>query len=402
METHYDFLVIGGGIVGLATAVELGSCFPHKKIAVVEKEAKLAMHQTGHNSGVIHSGIYYRPGSLKAKMSVAGATRMKQFCQEHHVPMNVIGKVIVATQISELEKLEEVYQRGLANGVPGLELINHERLAEIEPYVKGIQAIWVPSTAIVDYVAVCHKFAAIIKDRGGTIFLDEKVTHIEVKDEEVQVHTNRGIHHSRYLLNCAGLHSDKVARLAGQEPQVRIIPFRGEYYQLLPEKEYLVRGLVYPVPDPAFPFLGVHFTRMIHGGVEVGPNAVLAFKREGYHKTSFSFADTWGALTYPGFWKMARKYWQRGMSEMLRSFSKKLFVTDAKVLIPQLAEDDFTPHEAGVRAQALDNAGNLADDFVLETSHNIIHVLNAPSPAATASLVIGQNIVAIAKEKWNC
>ncbi len=396
----YDFIVVGGGIVGLATARELSLCFPDKKVAVLEKEECLATHQTGRNSGVIHSGIYYKPGSLKAKTCVEGAALLKQFCLEHRVAMQVTGKVIVATCEQEYSKLEELYERGVANGVPGVEKINSDKLREIEPHARGLKAIWVPSTGIVDYFGVCQKFAQIIRERGGSVWLRERVVALQVQQDTIEVRTNQGFYTCRYLVNCAGLHADRVSALAGAKATVRIIPFRGEYYRLLPAKKHLVRGLIYPVPDPAFPFLGVHFTRMVDGKVEAGPNAVLAFRREGYSKMAFSLQDAWATLSYGGFWKMATRYWQRGTEEMLRSFVKRLFVQSARKLIPEVCASDLVPEKAGVRAQALDHAGNLVDDFCIETSQRAIHVLNAPSPAATACITIARGIVAMAKQKW--
>lgn len=399
-QTNYDILVIGGGIVGLATAMEISNCFPQKKIAVLEKESELATHQTGRNSGVIHSGIYYRPGSLKAKTCVRGVELLKQFCRDHHVPIEETGKVIVATNNSQLDKLQEIYQRGVANQVPGIEIIDANKLKEIEPHANGVRAIWVPSTGIVDYAEVCEKFAQVVRERGGKIFVDAGVTAIETGANGLCIKTNKGRYQCRYLINCAGLHSDRIARLGSCRPHIRIVPFRGEYYRLLPDRNFLVKGLIYPVPDPSFPFLGVHFTKMIDGGVEVGPNAVLAFKREGYSKTSFSFFDSWEIFTYLGFWLLALKYWKKGIPEMVRSFSKRLFVKDARHLVPEVTDADLTPYKAGVRAQALDKCGKLIDDFCIETTPRMIHVLNAPSPAATASIAISHSIVAMAREQW--
>lgn len=402
MQTSaYDFIVVGGGIVGLATAHELSQRFRGQKVAVVEKEDCLAAHQTGRNSGVIHSGIYYKPGSLKARTCVEGAALLKQFCQQQHVAMQVTGKVIIATCEQELAKLEEIYQRGVANGVPGVQKIDAGRLREIEPHARGISAIWVPSTGIVDYFGVCQKFAQIIRERGGSVLLREQVIAIRVQQDVIQVQTLRGVYTCRYLINCAGLHSDRVAAMSGIKPSVRIIPFRGEYYRLRPQQNDLVRGLIYPVPDPAFPFLGVHFTRMVDGKVEVGPNAVLSLQREGYSKFAFDLRDSFATLAYGGFWKMSARYWQRGVEEMLRSFVKRLFVQSAQKLVPAVRACDLVPEKSGVRAQALDRAGNLVDDFCIEASHRMIHVLNAPSPAATACLTIARAIVDMAKQKWS-
>jgi L-2-hydroxyglutarate oxidase LhgO len=398
---QYDFLIVGGGVVGLATAMELTHRFPGKKTVVVEKERSLASHQSTHNSGVIHSGIYYRPGSLKAKTCVEGAREMKAFCKEHHISMEETGKLILATDESELPRLEELYRRGIENGVCGVSILDEQGIQQKEPYAKGIRALWVPGTSIVSYRQVCDKFAEMICGRNGKIRLGEKVYGITVKEDNILVSTTKETIATSYLINCAGLHSDQVASMAGVDPGVLIVPFRGEYYRFKEGKEYYVKGLIYPVPNPALPFLGVHFTKMIDGGVELGPNAVLALKREGYSKISFSLANILETLTYMGFWKMALRYWKTGIGEMVRSFCKSAFLHDARRMIPDIKSEDIEPYKAGVRAQALDSSGNLVDDFWVKESHRMVHVLNAPSPAATASICIGRQIVDMCKDKFS-
>lgn len=400
-NASYDFLVIGAGIVGLAVAMELSNRFPDKKIVVVEKEDGLGRHQTTHNSGVIHSGIYYKPGSLKAKTCVEGVKLLKAFCREHHVPMQEVGKVIIATNQAELPRLENLYQRGIQNGVTGVEIVGPEQIKEKEPYLKGIKGLWVPGTSIVDYEEVCKKYAEIVTGRHGEVRLNEKVTAIKVADSAITVKTNKSVLTTNYLINCAGLFSDRIAMMAGVNPGVRIVPFRGEYYKFKDDKCHYVNGLIYPVPDPNLPFLGVHFTRMIRGGVEVGPNAVLAFKREGYYKTSFSLYDTVSSLCYLGFWKMAFSFMKIGIGEMHRSFFKSAFLRSARRMIPDIQNSDVVPFKAGVRAQAIGPDGALVDDFFVKSAHRMIHVLNSPSPAATASICIGQQIVDMCKEKLN-
>lgn len=393
MQEACDVIVVGAGIVGLATAVEVAMRFPGKKVVVLEKEKSAARHQTGRNSGVIHSGVYYRPGSLKAKTCIAGARYLYEFCREHRLPARNTGKVIVATSGDELPRLEDLYRRGIANGIAGIEMITAEKLREIEPYSSGLRALWVPGTGIVDYVAVCAKFIEILRDRGGKVVFGARVEAIEAGNSGVRVFTPRGGWTCAQLVNCTGLFADRVAALTGTKADVKIVPFRGEYYRLRPARSHLVRGLIYPVPDPDFPFLGVHFTRMVDDSVTVGPNAVLALKREGYRKTSFSARDALDSLVYPGLWKLARRYWKNGVKEMERSFFKSLFVKSAQRLLPQLTAQDLIPHPAGVRAQALTRTGELSDDFCLQTSHRVLHVLNAPSPAATASIAIAKAIV---------
>lgn len=388
----FDYAIIGGGIVGLATAMELGRKNPKAKIIVLEKESKLAAHQTGRNSGVIHSGIYYKPGSFKAKFARQGSRSMVEFCQEHGIKHEVCGKVIIATKESELPLLDKLFQRGLDNELPVTRL-TVEQVREIEPHVRCLAGIRVPTTGIVDYKEVCAKYAEIVRKQGGTVMTGVEVQSLHEHNGGHYIHTTQGEFEARFVINCAGLHSDRVAKLAGLQPQAKIVPFRGEYYELVPEKRYLVKTLIYPVPNPAFPFLGVHFTRMIDGTIHAGPNAVLAFKREGYHKTDFSARDTWETLTYGGFWKLARKNMDEGLMEMRRSFSKKLFVQSLQQLIPEIQESDVVPTHAGVRAQALLPDGGLVDDFLFVDGKNAVHVCNAPSPAATASLEIAKTIV---------
>jgi L-2-hydroxyglutarate oxidase LhgO len=392
MSAEPKVVIIGGGIVGLSTAMALAQGTPPARPLVLEKEAAVAAHQTGHNSGVIHSGIYYKPGSLKARFTVQGAREMVEFAQAHGVAYEVCGKVVVATRPDELPRLEELHRRGTANGTPGLEMIGPERLREIEPHAAGLQALRVGSTGIIDYVGVAGRYADIVRGHGGEIRTGARVVAIRRDGDEWVIETTVGVERTRYLVNCAGLHSDVMARLAGSAPPVRIVPFRGEYYELVPERANLVRALIYPVPDPAFPFLGVHFTRMVQGGVEAGPNAVLSFKREGYRKTDFDAREAWDTLSYAGFWRLARKYWRTGAGEFYRSFSKAAFVRALQRLLPDLRIDDLHPSGAGVRAQAIDPHGALVDDFSIQAIGGVIHVLNAPSPAATASLPIGRAI----------
>ncbi len=399
-QNNYDFLVIGAGIVGLATAMELANRFPDKKVVVVEKEDGLGRHQTTHNSGVIHSGIYYKPGSLKAKTCVEGVKLLKAFCREHHLPLEETGKIIIATHSAEVSRLDGLKKRAEDNGITGVEILEPEQIKEKEPYLKGLKGLWVPGTSIVDYEKVCEKYAEIIKGRNGEIRLSEKVIGIKVNDNNIIVKTNKSSLTTNYLINCAGLFSDRIAIMAGIEPGMRIVPFRGEYYKFKDDKSFYVKGLIYPVPDPNLPFLGVHFTRMIRGGVEIGPNAVLAFKREGYTKTSFSLCDMANSLMYPGFWKMALGFVKIGINEMTRSLFKRAFLNSARKMIPDIKDDDVVPYKAGVRAQAVGPNGALIDDFYVKDTHRMIHVLNSPSPAATASICIGRQIVDMCKEKF--
>ncbi|MBI1956245.1 MAG: L-2-hydroxyglutarate oxidase [Acidobacteria bacterium] len=395
MQEHhqFDLIIIGGGIIGLAVALEAGRRFPHWRLAVLEKEDRVAAHQTGHNSGVIHSGLYYKPGSLKARTCVEGAAAMVAFCQEHGIPHQICGKVVVATRAEEIPALEELHRRGTANGVANLAFLGPQQLCEIEPHSAGIRALQVPGTGITDYTAVAQKFAELVANQGGEIITGARVFGIVRHNQETVVETTSGRFQSQQIINCAGLHSDRVARLAGARLDLQIVPFRGEYYEIVPERQHLVKALIYPVPDPKFPFLGVHFTRRIQGGVEAGPNAVLAWRREGYRKTDFALADALETLSFPGFWRMAKKYWRSGLEEFYRSVSKKAFTRALQRLAPEIEEKDLRAGGAGVRAQALDRAGNLLDDFDIVRTENVIHVLNVPSPAATASLAIARHIV---------
>jgi len=390
-DRYYDFAVIGGGIVGLSTAMALGHRYPDALILVIEKESSWAAHQTGNNSGVIHSGIYYKPGSLKANLCREGNRLLIEFCQKHGINYEICGKLIVATNSEELPLLENLYQRGLANGLK-IEKVTAEQVKEIEPHVSCLAAIRVPSTGIINYRQVCQKYAELVAFQGGELRLSTKVIKITPTLEGVAIATNKGSFQAKFIVNCAGLFSDRVAKLAHVDPEVQIVPFRGEYYELVPEKRYLVKQLIYPVPNPNFPFLGVHFTRMIDGSIHAGPNAVLSLKREGYHKTDINLRDLAETFTYPGFWKLAAKYGGVGMKEMVRSFSKAAFVRSLQKLIPEVQAEDLVPTHAGVRAQALTKDGGLVDDFLLVRGERAIHVCNAPSPAATASLAIGEAI----------
>ncbi len=390
----YDVLIIGGGIVGLATALQLQQPQPTLRIAVLEKEKALARHQTGHNSGVIHSGIYYKPGSLKALNCRQGYAQLLAFCDEEQIPYELCGKVIVATDAAEMPLLDSIYDRGLANGLHDIRKIGPEELRAREPHVQGVGAIWVPYSGIVDYMQVAHRYAERLVAAGGEVFLDEKVVDLRTASGPTEVVTHRQTYRARLVINCAGLFSDRVAALEQPAVDYRIIPFRGEYYELRPERQHLIRHLVYPVPDPNFPFLGVHFTRMIGGGIEAGPNAVFAFRREGYRRTDVHAGELWGSLAWPGFRKVAGRYWQTGLGELYRSFSKAAFTKALQKLVPELVVDDLVPGGAGVRAQACDRTGGLIDDFRILESPGFIHVGNAPSPAATASLAIGQAIAA--------
>jgi L-2-hydroxyglutarate oxidase LhgO len=391
-DENFDLIIIGAGIVGLATAFEVTRRFPALRLAVLDKEDRVAAHQTGHNSGVIHSGLYYKPGSMKARLCVEGARAMVEFCREHDIAHQVCGKVVVATSEAELPALEELHRRGIANGVPGLEIIGPERLRELEPHAAGIRALWVPTTGIVDFAAVARKYAELIERTGGKVITGAAVIGIQRSGGTV-VETRRGAFQAKTVINCAGLYSDKVAMMAGADPGVRIVPFRGEYYELAEERRAWVRGLIYPVPNPALPFLGVHFTRRVNGSVEAGPNAVLALRREGYRKTDISAGEMASALGFPGFWKMAKRQWRTAIGEYYRSFSKAAFTRSLQKLIPEIREQDLTAGGSGVRAQAIDSAGKLVDDFRFVQSAGMVHVLNVPSPAATASLVIGREIV---------
>jgi (S)-2-hydroxyglutarate dehydrogenase len=397
----YDIAIVGGGIVGLATARAVVERFPSLKLVLCEKEAELGRHQTGHNSGVIHSGIYYKPGSFKARLCVEGVRLMMDFCEAHAIKYDRCGKVIVATSQEEVPRLEALYERGTANGVPGLSRIDAGRVREIEPHVRAVAGIHSPNTAIVDYSQVTAALGRDLVAGGVTIEYNFPVSAItRVRGGGLAISTREHTITASKLINCAGLYSDVVARLAGANTEVQIIPFRGEYYFLRPERESLVRGLIYPVPDPEFPFLGVHFTRTIHGEVEAGPNAVLAFSREGYRFARVRPRELAGTLGYGGFWAMARKYWRTGAYEVYRSLSKKKFVEALQKLVPDLRGDDITPGGAGVRAQAVRPDGSLLDDFSIATGPDAIHVVNAPSPGATASLAIGRHIAGLATDTF--
>jgi (S)-2-hydroxyglutarate dehydrogenase len=389
---NFDVIVIGGGIVGLATAYNLLEKKPEIKILILEKEYSVGVHQTSNNSGVIHSGIYYKPGSQKAINCKQGYDQMLQFCAVHNIAHDVCGKIIVAVNESERPLLDNIYKRGIENGLAGIKKISPAEAHEIEPHVSTVEAVWVPQTGIVNYGDVARKYAELIQKMGGSLNLGEKVLSIDTHKNETIVTTNKREYNGKTIVNCAGLYADKVAKMSQKEVDIQILPFRGEYYELKHEKEYLVKNLIYPVPNPNFPFLGVHFTRMIHGGIEAGPNAVLAFKREGYTRWQINLPELAETLLFPGFRKIATKYWDDGFAEMKRSFSKKLFVDALERLIPEIQMDDVVPGRAGVRAQACAPDGNLIDDFLILEKGNVINVINAPSPAATASLAIGQTI----------
>ena len=389
----YDVVIVGGGIVGLATGYKLISARPDLKIAILEKESQLAMHQTANNSGVIHSGLYYKPGSLKAINCIKGYHELVNFCKEEKIPYEITGKVVVATRESQRPLLTMLLERGLQNGLTGTRKITLEELKEYEPYCTGVGAIHVPQTGIVDYLQVALAYGRKIMQQGGGVFLDHKVLEINQKDSINYIETSIGTFQAKLVVNCAGLYSDKVARMNDKSiDDVKIIPFRGEYFKLKEDREYLVKNLIYPVPDPNFPFLGVHFTRMKKGGVEAGPNAVLAFKREGYKNTQVNFAEFAETLAWPGFQKVAGKYWKTGLGELYRSFSKSAFTKALQELIPDIQESDLVEGGAGVRAQACDRTGGLLDDFAIRESEFAINVLNAPSPAATSSLSIGGTV----------
>lgn len=394
MDQTFDIAIVGAGIVGLAVGREILRRSPEYRLLVLEKEKEVACHQTGHNSGVIHSGIYYKPGSLKAQLCVAGAAAMLEFVKDQGLPYRQCGKIIIATEANEIPALEELYRRGNQNGVPGLRrLSDGGAIREIEPHAAGLCGIQVPSTAITDFRLVAERYSKLIISQGGTLHLQAGVNRIFHKGAEVILSTQAGEFRSRYLINCAGLYSDRIAHMAGAKPDTAILPFRGEYYELLPRKQELVRGLIYPVPDARFPFLGVHFTPRIHGGVEAGPNAVLALRQEGYGRASFSLKDALRIGSYSGFWRMASRYWTKGLGEVYRSWSKAAFTRALQRLLPEIKEQDIQFGGAGVRAQAVDRDGKLVDDFRFVYSENALHVINAPSPAATASLKIAEFVV---------
>ncbi len=388
-----DVLIIGGGIVGLATALRIKQQRPALKVLLIDKEPAVARHQTGHNSGVIHSGLYYKPGSLKATNCIRGYRMLIDFCDAEGIPYDLCGKIVVATKQEELPQLDVLHQRGQQNGLTGLKKLSVGEMREIEPHVTGVAGMFVPQTGIIDYKQVSERYVDKFRELGGEIRLAERVEQVTLGNTLTVVVTNKNRYEARLVVNCAGLYSDKIAQLTQRDPvDVRIVPFRGEYFKLKPEKEYLVKNLIYPVPDPNFPFLGVHFTRMVHGGVEAGPNAVLAFQREGYTKSDVNLKEFFETLAWPGFQKVAAKYWQTGLGEMYRSFSKSAFTKALQGLIPAIQEGDLEDGGAGVRAQACDRTGGLLDDFAILENDKAINVINAPSPAATSSLSIGQTV----------
>jgi (S)-2-hydroxyglutarate dehydrogenase len=391
-DLKYDIIVIGAGIVGLATALKALEKQPELKVLVIDKEDIIARHQTGNNSGVIHSGLYYKPGSLKAKNCIEGYNLMVDFCNTNEIPYELCGKIVVATTKDEIPLLNNLIERGKQNGLQNMKTLKEGELKEYEPHVAGVEGLFVPQTGIVDYKLVAEKYAELIQQKGGEIKLGEKIIDIKPESGQSTVITNKFTYSTKLVVNCAGLYSDKVAKFTQQKLDVKIIPFRGEYYKLTKEKEGLVKNLIYPVPDPNFPFLGVHFTRMAKGGVEAGPNAVLAFKREGYKKSDISIPELAETLAWPGFQKVAMKYWKTGFGEMYRSFSKTAFTKALQKLIPEIKEDDLAPGGAGVRAQACDRNGGLIDDFLILENEHAVNVCNAPSPAATSSLAIGNTV----------
>lgn len=397
----FDLTIVGGGILGLATARALLHQDPKRRLVVLEKQATVASHQTGHNSGVIHQGIYYKPNSLKAELSVRGARWMVEYCAAHEIPFERVGKVIVATEPDELPRLEGLYQRAVANGVPNVTRIDRSELREIEPHAAGIAALYSPNTSIVDYKQVAEAMRGEIESLGGVIQTNARVKGIQTRAAESIVITPTAEYQTRFIVNCAGLYSDAVARMCGLVPTVRIIPFRGEYYFLKPSSQSLVRGLIYPVTDPLLPFLGVHFTRRINGSVEAGPNAVFALAREGYGWSRISPAETLQTFGFAGFWHMARRWYKTGAYEFYRSLSKPAFVRSLQKLVPEIASSDLARGGAGVRAQAVSERGDLLDDFYFVESPRALHVLNAPSPAATASLAIGDYIATRAGSSFN-
>ena len=391
-NVKYDLAVVGGGIVGLATLVQILHAQPHLRAVLVDKEAELARHQSGHNSGVIHSGIYYRPGSEKARLAVLGADMMKHFCRENDVPIQVSGKLIVATDQKELPALKNLYARGMSNGVPGIQRLSSSELRVLEPFATGLEAIHVPGAAIVDYHAVSVAMGKILQNLGVEILLGFEVKAIDQTGDAFILKSRQGALACRWLISCAGLQSDRLARFTGTNPGLRIVPFRGEYYRLSDHAGRYVQSMIYPVPDSRFPFLGVHFTRSVHGYVEAGPNAVLALSREGYRKFDFNIRDTFETLTYPGFLRLARKYWKTGLSEITRSYSRNLFTKSLQRLVPAINADDLFLGGSGVRAQAVEPSGTLVDDFHILETQRALFVCNAPSPAATASLAIGEQL----------
>ena len=388
---------MGGGIVGLAAAYRLGERYPGAQIVLLEKEAGVGQHQTGHNSGVLHCGLYYKPGSAKARLAVSGIRQMVEFCQQNGVAHEVCGKLVVAADDTEATRLDALFERGTANGLQGLRKLSREEMREIEPHAGGVAALHVPQEGIVDYPAVCAALVKRLTERGARVVTNARVERLRGHDGAWTAETPAGAFEGDFLINCAGLHCDRVAELAGERREVRILPFRGEYYKIRPERQNLVRNLIYPVPDPRFPFLGVHFTRLIHGGIEAGPNAVLAFAREGYRKTDFNALDLADALSYAGFWRFMMRYPSMCWFELRRSLSRKLFCQSLQRLVPEIQPDDLGTGGSGVRAQSITQAGELDQDFRIIARKNALHVLSAPSPAATASLAIGGDIVAMAE-----
>ncbi len=390
----YDFIIIGAGIVGLSTAYKISQSYPDLDILVLEKEDEVAAHQTGNNSGVIHSGIYYKPNSYRAKNCVDGRHQLVDFCEQHGVDYEICGKVIVATEEEDIPRLNNIFETGQINGIEGIKKIDPQEVTEIEPYVtNSVKGIHVPCSGIVDYVGVCQQLRTLIEQNGNRVACGQEVTNINQDKSGLSATTTTDTFYGNYLINCAGLYSDHVAESAGVHPDIQIVPFRGEYYELKPEVEHFVNGLIYPMPNPAFPFLGVHFTKMVRGAVECGPNAVFAFKREGYDKLSFDLEETIETLNFSGFYNLARKYWKMGLDEWYRSFSKRAFVKGLQELIPSIRPEHLKPSPSGVRAMALKPNGEILDDFQFEVTDREIHVLNAPSPAATAGLAIGDEIL---------
>jgi len=392
-RTEYDIAIIGAGILGLAIGMRLTEKFPSKKIIVIEKESGVAYHQTGHNSGVIHAGIYYSPGSQKANFCSEGSRLLRKFADDNGIKYEMCGKVIVASNEDQVPILNDFYKRGTDNGALGLEIIDKNRLNELEPHVTGVKAIWSPNTGIIDFKEVTNKYCLMMKENGGDIVFDSKVEKIDKSDGKHYIQTSSGEIVCKTLINCAGLYSDKIALMDGEDIGVKIVPFRGEYWSLKPESQYLVNGLIYPLPDPRMVFLGVHFTKRINGTVEAGPNAVLGFSREAYNKLDFSIKDTMDVFTFQGFWKMALKYWKIGLYEQYRSLNKKSFVRSLQNLVPEVTEDDLDNPDSGVRAQAIDRKGNLLQDFSIAQTKDAIHILNAPSPGASSSLAISNYVV---------
>lgn len=396
---QYDITIIGAGIVGLATALKLKEIDPTLNVVIVEKESEISAHQTGHNSGVIHSGLYYKPGSLKATNCIEGYQLLVDFCKQESVPFEICGKVVVATTEDEIPLLHNLLDRGHENGLEGIEVLDEAGIKAHEPNINGIKGLFVPQTGIVNYSDVAKKYLEVFERNGGVVKLNTAVTGFDESEEEICTKTTKGDIKSKLVINCAGLYSDKIANMNGNRHDVKIIPFRGEYYELKGDKQNLIKHLVYPVPDPNFPFLGVHFTRMKKGGVEAGPNAVLAYSREGYSKSDINLGEFAETLGWPGFRKVAAKYWKTGLGEFYRSYSKAAFTKALQKLLPEITVNDLKPGGAGVRAQACDKNGNLLDDFVLDEGVNFIHVLNAPSPAATSSLAIGKTLAGMAIKK---